>query len=88
MLNGFGKFLNRLFSVAVLNTVDNAVFQMTFQNHLADTVHSGFGGVDLHEHILARNIFIIYHSVNGIKLSYNTLYTAMEFLCFHTLFHE
>lgn len=88
MLNGFGKFLNRLFSVAVLNTVDNAVFQMTFQNNFSDTVHGGLGGIDLHEHILTRNIFIIYHSVDGIKLPDNTLYTAMEFLCFHTLFHE
>ena len=84
--NGFGKAFDRAVDVAVLDSVANTVVDVSFEHNLAAAMQRRFGGVDLHEDILAGNV-LIDHAVNSLNLSDDFFEPAVKIFRIHALTH-
>ena len=82
MLDRFGKALDRLIRVAVLDPVADAVADMPLQHDLAAAVECRFGNIDLRQHILSGDV-LVHHAVDSLP---NDLFqTAMQIFRIHAL---
>ena len=77
MLDRFGKALDRLIRVAVLDPVADAAADMPLQHDLAAAVERRFGDIDLRQHILSGDI-LVHHAVDSLHLPDDLFQTAMQ----------
>ena len=64
----FCEIFNRLVRVAMLNSITDAVFDMSLQNHLTAAMQRGLGCINLGQDIFTGNI-LIDHAVNRLHLT-------------------
>ena len=86
-LHGLREVFNRLIGVAVLDPVAHAMLDVPLEHDLAAAVQGGFGGVDLREHVLTRDI-LVDHPVDGLHLADDLFESAVQIFRVHTLSHS
>ena len=85
-LHRLGEALYGLISVAVLETVADAVLYMSLKDDLAAAVERRLGGIELRQYILAGHI-LIHHAVDSLNLANDFFQTPVQIVCIHTLLH-
>ena len=87
MFDRRGELLDGLVGVAVLDSFAHAMVEVAFEDDLAALVQGAFGGVDLHEDVFARDVFVD-HFVDRVDLSYDFAEPSVKIFGIHALAHN